>query len=240
MRSSMLNAVYNSRGLQSLGFLYAIMPGLRDLYPDDGDFAKSCARYSEHFNCHVFWGPFLCGAFLHTEQQISSGVVSEDFVSMLKDTTLNSLSAVGDSFISGSLVVALMLLLSCLVVLNSFHALWIFLLVWLLLALLLKVLGFYLGLARGFALLRQIRQLNLINKGDNLKILNGIMLAAFLAIALGFPPAVEGEGPDFMLVAQSWYLPIGVMVFLSYASTRIHLSRSLAIAAMVVGTSIFF
>lgn len=234
----MLNSVYNSRGLQSLGFLYSILPGLRALHSDDEVFAQSCARYSRHFNCHVVWAPFLCGAFLNAEKQIADGVISEDFVDMFKETTLNSLSAVGDSFISGSLIVAVMLVMSCLVMITNLHALWIFALLWILLALFVKVLTFYMGLSKGFTMLRHIRRLNLINKGDNLKILNGILLSAFLALALGFPPNEGIAGSKFMLVLQSWYLPIGVMVMLGYATTRIHLSRTLAVAAMVVGASI--
>lgn len=239
LRSGMLNSVYNSRGLQSLGFLYSVLPGLRELHSDDVAFARSCARYSRHFNCHVVWAPFLCGAFLNAEKQIADGIINEDFVDMFKDTTLNSLSAIGDSFISGSLVVAVMLVMSCMVIIGNLHALWIFALLWILLALFIKVLTFYTGLTKGFSTLRQIRRLNLVNKGDNLKILNGSLLSAFLALALGFPPSERAAGSEFMLVLQSWYLPIAVMVMLGYATTRIHLSRTLAVSVMVIAASIF-
>lgn len=238
LRSSMLNSVYNARGLQSVGFLYSVLPGLRELYPDDEAFAQSCARYSRHFNCHVIWAPLLCGAFLHAERHIASGLVSPDMIEKFKETTLNSLSAVGDSFVSGSLVVSLMLLLSCLVMLENTQVIWIFLAVLLLLALLLKAVTFFFGLARGFTVLRHIRRLNLINKGDYLKILNGILLAAFLALALGFPPPEAADMSRLRLVLDAWFLPIGVMVLMSYAVARIHLSRSLALVVMVLGTSL--
>ena len=238
-RSGMLNAGYNAGGLQSLGFLYAMLPGLREIHTGDEEFAQSCARYSHHFNCHVVWAPFLCGAFLHTERQISSGAINPDMVSMFKETTLNSLSAVGDSFVSGSLMVSTMLFLSCLILLDNPHAVWIFILAWLLCMFLLKFATFYLGLARGFTLLRHIRRLNLINKGDYLKLFNGILLATFMALALGFPAELNNEETGLPAIIRAWYLPIGVMILLSYAVTRIHLSRSLAVAAMIIGTSIF-
>lgn len=238
MRSGMLAVGYNARGLQSVGFLYAMLPGLRELYHDDEVFAQSCARYSRHFNCHVIWAPFLCGAFLHTERQIASGMVNADMIDTFKETTLNSLSAMGDSFVSGSLMVSLMLLLSCLAVLGNLHAIWVFLAIWLLLALPLKLASFYFGLARGFTLLRHIRRLNLVNKGEYLKIFNGMLLAAFLALALGFPPPDTGGAGHLRLALDAWFLPIGVMMLLSYAVMRIRLSRSLALAVMVVGTSL--
>lgn len=238
-RSGMLNAAYNARGLQSIGFLYAIMPGLREIYPDDEAFAASCSRYSEHFNCHVAWAPFLCGAFLHTERQVAAGTLDPEMIGMLKETTLNSLSAVGDSFISGSLMAGLVLLLSCLVLLGSPQAACVIVLAWLFLALLLKFSTFYLGLARGFNLLRHLRRLNLVNKGDYIKLFNGILLTALLALALGFPSGPPGAEFGLPSVVQSWFLPIGVMVILSYAVARVHLSRSLALAAMLLGTSFF-
>lgn len=239
LRSSMLNSAYNLRGLQSAGFLYAILPGLRELYPDDAALAESCARYSRHFNCHVVWAPFLCGAFLHAERQIASGAMGPETLDAFKETTLNSLSAVGDSFFSGSLMVSLMLSLSCLVLLANPHAVLVFLLLWLLLVLLLKPLTFYLGLARGFSLLRHIRRLNLINKGDYLKLFNGILLAALLALALSLPLGPPGLETGLPGMAQSWFLPVGVTIILGYAVARIHLSRSLALAAMLLGASFF-
>lgn len=238
LRSGMLNVAYNARGLQSLGFLYAMLPGLREIHKDDAAFAQSCARYSQHFNCHVIWAPFLCGAFLHSERQIASGTIKPEVVSTFKETTLNSLSAVGDSFVSGSLMVSIMLILSCLILLDNPYAVCCFLLIWLSCMFLLKFFSFYLGLARGFTMLRYIRRMNLINKGDYLKIFNGILLASFLGLALGFPPESAGDGA-LPSIVWTWFLPIGVMLLLSYAVARVHLSRTLAIAAMVIATSIF-
>lgn len=239
LRSGMLNAAYNTRGLQSMGFLYAVMPALREIYPDDEAFAESCSRYSGYFNCNVVWAPFLCGAFIHTERQIAAGSAAAGMVEILKETTLNSLSAVGDSFFSGSLMVSLMLILSCLVLLGSPHAAGVLLPLWLLAVIFLKVVTFYFGLARGFTLLRVIRRLNLINKGDYLKLFNSILLTALLALVLGFPSSPPGAELGLPAVVQSWFLPIGVMILLSYAVARIHLSRSLALAAMLIGTGFF-
>lgn len=234
-RSGMLNCAYSTRGLQSMGFLYSVLPGLRELHKDDESFAQSCARYSGHFNCHPIWAPFLCGAFLHAERQIAEGKISPDLVEMFKETTLNSLSAVGDSFISGSLVASLMLTLSCLVVLLNPYAVLGFLLIWLVLDIFLKLATFYLGLARGFSLLMHIRRLNLINKSDYLKIFNGILLVAFLALALGFPPDTQTELPR---IVKIWFLPIGIMMALSYTVARIHMSRTIAVTVIIIGTNL--
>ncbi len=238
MRSSMLNFMYTAQGLQSVGFLYSIMPGLREIHTDDAAFAESCARYSRHFNCNIFWAPFLAGSFLHLERQIAKKAVSPDFVIPLQDTTLNSLSAVGDSFFSGSLLVTQMLALACLVMLQGMAAACVLAVIWLVLSLVFKFASFNLGLARGMSMLRYVRGLNLINKGDYLKLFNAVLLAAIMAMATDVGIEEAKSQIDFRFVAQAWVFPLGITFLLAYAASRMRVSRSLATIIIVCSLSI--
>jgi PTS system mannose-specific IID component len=225
LRSGMLNFLYTEQGLQSIGFLYALMPGLRDLYRDDRDFSAACARYSRRFNCNAFWAPFLVGSFLHLEcRMLSEEGLNRDFMAPLIDTTLNTLSAIGDSFFNGSLLVSLILSLSCLVLLQDLSALGPLILLCLFLSLFLKIFLFYIGLSRGLTVLRRITGLNLVNKGDYLKVLNAVLLAAFLALALA--PAPGSLPLSFYEALQFWFLPVLMLLLLDYGAARLHIART--------------
>src|SRR5207302_1103412 len=50
-RSLFLQAAWNPRGMQNLGFAYAMEPALRDLYPDPTVRAHAVERHLEFFNC---------------------------------------------------------------------------------------------------------------------------------------------------------------------------------------------
>src|SRR5439155_670898 len=60
LRSMFLQAAWNPRGMQNLGFADAISPALAELYPDPVERAKAVARHLEFFNCH----PYLAAAIL--------------------------------------------------------------------------------------------------------------------------------------------------------------------------------
>ena len=81
-----------------MGFTYSMLPGLRELYPDERDFAAACRRYAAFHNCHPFWGPYLTGAFLEMETRIAAGLLKPAQIEPVRETLLNSLSAIGDSF----------------------------------------------------------------------------------------------------------------------------------------------
>jgi PTS system mannose-specific IID component len=234
----MLNFIYTTQGLQSIGFLYSILPGLRELHKDDQAFAQSCARYSKHFNCNIFWAPFLSGVFLHMEREIASGSIPPNFVTPLKDTTLNTLSAVGDSFFSGSILVTIVLMMACLLVLGNVMASGVLVILWLLGSFVVKFMAFNIGLARGMSVLRYVRRINLINKGDYLKLFNAVLLCAFLAIVMGISSEIVMQPLGIVAITEIWLLPLTMILLLGYSISRVRLSRTLAIFVIVAVASI--
>ena len=231
LRSSMINVAYNLRGLQNIGFTYAIMTGLRDLYPDDPSFLQSCRRYAAYHNCHPFWAPFLTGAFLHTEARIATGRLDAELFKPLKETTLNSLSAIGDSFFSGSVETVLFLFFACLLVKSYLGAVCAGLLIWLCCAIAAKAVTFYIGLSRGLAAIGLLRSFNLINIGDYIKIFGALLLVAFLTLALHAPAA----GPlSFPEVLWGWVLPVAVLLGMRVLVVRLRCPRSLLVSLLLL------
>ena len=221
LRSSMLNFLCSEQGQQSLGFLYSILPGLRDLHRDDRAFAQSCARYARHFKCHSLWAPFLAGAFLRQERQFAAGGSTPDPILPLQRTLLNSLSALGDSFFNGSLLIMLALGLACLAVLGWTTALGCLALSWFMLSLLFKWFSFHLGLARGFPYLRHVWRLRLADKAAWLKCCNALLLCLFLVLLL----RPEDNPASLAQTASSWFLPVAALVFTGGLIARLRLPR---------------
>ncbi|WP_291325006.1 PTS system mannose/fructose/sorbose family transporter subunit IID [Desulfovibrio sp. UCD-KL4C] len=176
LRSYFVGAGFNTRGLQNIGFSYAMQPGLEALYSDPLELSRARKRYVKHYNSHPFWAPLLIAIFLAVEIQIKDGKFPVAFLNKVKNTTSYTLSAIGDSVFAGSALIfwalaTISLLLAgnttaaMLLGLISFVALQIF-----------KVYIFWSGLHKGLGFLSELKKWNLINLGERLKFVNAFVL----------------------------------------------------------------
>ena len=117
LRSYLLGGAFTPQGMQSLGITHALEPGLAEIYADPEDLLCARQRYIRHFNTHPFGAPFLLGLFLNLEQLIARGVLPAEALSNIKDTAGYTLSAIGDSVFSGTLVPFWVLASACLLLL---------------------------------------------------------------------------------------------------------------------------
>ncbi len=204
LRTYLVGAAYNPRGLQNIGFLHAIEPALAALYGEGRALRAARMRYARHFNCHPFWIPMLLGIFLHAEAAIAEGRMNEALLYSLKNTTANTLSAIGDSFFGGSLLPAWGLGTSCLILAGNVQAAVLLTLALFLALHAFKLCSFILGLRRGLAVLRLLRRLDLINQGDRIKWANAVLLALFLFLALPGTSAPVWGAAALYLAAAGW------------------------------------
>jgi len=84
LRSFFLQASWNPRGMQNLGFADAISPALRELYPDPAACAKAVLRHLEFFNCHPYMASAILGGAVRLEERVASGEASPETVSSFK------------------------------------------------------------------------------------------------------------------------------------------------------------
>jgi len=98
LRSFLLQAVWSYERMQSLGFLYAIFPKLKELYKDDAnELRKSCQRHTGYFNTHPYMAPFILGTAARQEEKIKEN--QPDAVANLNRFKLQMagpLAAIGD------------------------------------------------------------------------------------------------------------------------------------------------
>ena len=156
-RTCCINAATTARGMQQVGLLFVLSPALRWLYPEGAARARAFARYGGHSNTHPFMIPLFVGILLSLEEEIAKGTLPESAVSSVRETLATTLSALGDSFFSGTLL-----------------PLWALVSVALLLF---RAGSFFSGLRHGMPVLVRLKRLNLINWVDRLKMVNAVLVA---------------------------------------------------------------
>ncbi|MBI5067065.1 MAG: PTS system mannose/fructose/sorbose family transporter subunit IID [Deltaproteobacteria bacterium] len=97
-RCLFLQAAWNPRGMQNLGFAYAIDPALRELYPDPAARQAALARHLGFFNSHPYMAAAIVGGAIHHEERVARGEEAADQPLTYKATLQGPLAAVGDGF----------------------------------------------------------------------------------------------------------------------------------------------
>src|SRR5947207_11830911 len=98
LRSLFLQAAWNPRGMQNLGFADAITPALRELYPEPVERAKAVARHLEFFNCHPYLAAAILGGAVRLEERVANGEAPPQIVSSFKSALGPPFAALGDGF----------------------------------------------------------------------------------------------------------------------------------------------
>lgn len=103
-RQFLIQGCWNYEGMQNVGFAYAILPALREIYSRRPEEAlKSVKRHLEFFNTHPVMGAVVLGAGVRLEEQAAAGEADPSRVGAFKMGWMGSLGAMGDSFFWGSL-----------------------------------------------------------------------------------------------------------------------------------------
>ncbi|MHC1711984.1 MAG: PTS system mannose/fructose/sorbose family transporter subunit IID [Solidesulfovibrio sp.] len=223
LRCYLIGAAYNTRGLQHVGLTFAMEPGLAALYPDPVDRDKAFARYLKLYNTHFFWTPLMVGLFLSLEVKIAQGVAPAEMLDNIKTTTAFTLSAIGDTFFSASIMGLWGLSAACLVASGHYILLGCLAGALLATAQIFKALTFHAGYREGFQVLRRLKRWDLVNLGRKVKVANAALLAVFWVLAR---PMGGGDTlADVVLVA----------LLAAWAATRPLVSREIALLALAAG-----
>lgn len=97
-RCLFLQAAWNRRGMQNLGFGYAIDPALRVLYPEPERHKEALRRHLAFFNCHPYTAAAIVGGAIHHEERVASGEEPGGASQAYKATLQGPLAAIGDGF----------------------------------------------------------------------------------------------------------------------------------------------
>jgi len=97
-RCLFLQAAWNRRGMQNLGFAYAIGPALRALYADPAKRREALGRHLGFFNCHPYMAAAILGGAIHHEEKVAVGEEMAGTPVAYKATLQGPLAAIGDGF----------------------------------------------------------------------------------------------------------------------------------------------
>ncbi len=211
-RSLFLQAAWNRRGMQNLGFAYAIEPALRALYADPARREEALARHLRFFNCHPYMAAAILGGAIHHEEQVAAGAEPGGAALDYKATLQGPLAAVGDGFFwtalrpffgavaaVGALVAGWPAIVAALVVYNLVHAA-------------LRLGLFRAGYARGDGVVSVIARLSLPRLAGWLRATGALLCGVALGILAlrGGPGAALAGVPAIPLVAAAaGYLALG-------------------------------
>ncbi len=176
MRCYLAGTGFNTRGMQNLGLMFAMQPGLRAIHTDPKKLKAAQKRYVRHYQSHPFWTPCLVGIFLHVESTISTGRFPPKMLTKIKDTMAYTLSALGDSVFAGSLLIFWALLTICLLLAGQGSGALVLGILFFIGLQAFRIYVFLGGLRQGFRFLERLKRLNLINWGRRIKYVNAALL----------------------------------------------------------------
>ena len=102
LRSFLLQGSWNFERMQNLGFVYALVPALRQLFRGE-ELAAACQRHLVYFNTHPYLASPVLGATLALEEQRSRGEPGALGVAEFKGMIMAPYAAIGDALFWGGL-----------------------------------------------------------------------------------------------------------------------------------------
>jgi PTS system mannose-specific IID component len=190
LRSLFLQAAWNPRGMQNLGFADAITPALRELYPEPAECAKAVARHLEFFNCHPYLAAAILGGAIHLEERVAGGQAPPEVVSSFKRALGPPFAALGDGFFWLALRPAAALLAAATEPFLGLGCVFVFLALYNAVHLPARVWLFATGYARGEGVVDAVARAHLASGTPLLKACGAALAGALAArgvLAAGFP-----------------------------------------------------
>ncbi len=210
-RGLLLQAAWNRRGMQNLGFAFAIDPALRALYPEPARRAEALARHLAFFNCHPYTAAAILGGAIHHEERVAAGDEPPAAPTAYKTMLQGPLAAIGDGFFWTALRPFFGALSVLLAVLVGWPALVLTVVAYNAIHLALRVGLFRAGYREGDAVVSSVARLSLPAAAERLRVagaaLCGLCVAALALRAYGLPRM--GAATISALAAAAGYAVLG-------------------------------
>ncbi len=188
LRSLLLQASWNPRGMQNLGLVYALYPALQFLYPDPAARRQAVQRHLTFFNTHPYVAAAIVGGVLYHEERIAAGEEDARRVTEFKSALMGPLAALGDGFFWLSLRPAAGAFCAALVPWLGAWAVVLFLVLYNVVHFTLRERLFRMGLQLGDRLVEAVAKARLPSRGARLRAVAAASAgaaAAYLAFAFG-------------------------------------------------------
>lgn len=233
MRTMLVQACWNFENMQSVGFLYSVLPGLEKIYADEPDKIKAAARrHIEFFNTHPYFSSHIAAMALAFEEKIQKGEVDPSAVNSAKVGLMGSLGAIGDSFFWGSLkpFVSLVSVLAALI--NPYLGIALLLFTYNYFHLRLRIDGFNKSLSSPNGIYQYLKQSNFAEKSEYIR----AMVMIFLGVYLGFFIArIMPSDQKIIFTVMQFSVSVGLIVALEFVYRKIAVTSEIVVfSAMFV------
>lgn len=181
LNSLFIQASWSFTGMQNLGFASSVAPALKGLYRGK-ELEGALRRHMEFFNTHPYMAAPILGAVVRLEEEVKAGKRDVASISSFKQGVMGPYGALGDSLFWGSIkpfaaVVALIMALS-----GSLWAPIIFLIVFNIPHLWMRVYGLLAGYRLGEDVVLYIKSLDLPGWGRRVRGLTLLLVGVLLAL----------------------------------------------------------
>jgi mannose PTS system EIID component len=190
LRSLLLQASWNPKGMQNLGLVYALYPALEVLYPDPEKRREAVQRHLTFFNTHPYVAAAIVGGVLYHEERIAAGEEDPRRVTEFKGALMGPLAALGDGFFWLSLRPAAGALCAALVPWLGAWAAVLFLVLYNVVHFTLRGRLFRMGLQLGDRLVEAVAKARLPTRGARLRAVAAASAGAAAALVGGSSPVV--------------------------------------------------
>lgn len=96
-RTTFLQGSWNFERMQNGGWCYALIPAIRQLYPDQKEAAKALQRHLLFFNTHPYVASPIVGVALALEEEKANGaLIRDEDIQAIKVGMMGPLAGVGD------------------------------------------------------------------------------------------------------------------------------------------------
>ncbi len=203
-RQFLLQGCWNYEGMQNMGFAYAILPALRELYRDrPEELTKALKRHMEYFNTQPSMGGVILGAALRLEERAAAGEADPREIGTFKVGLMGSLGAIGDSYFWGALRPMASAAGAILALVHPFLGIAALLLLYNAAHLSIRWKGFAAGIAGEANAVQFLKSAGFAGKTADRKIVAAILGGAYAGAAASKSAFLFGNGtaPAFLVVA---------------------------------------
>ena len=96
-RHQYLQGSWNFERMQNGGWCFAILPALKELYPEPAEYEKAVQRHLEFYNTHPYVSAPILGIILSMEERKANGEdISDQMIRDMKTGLMGPLAGVGD------------------------------------------------------------------------------------------------------------------------------------------------
>lgn len=232
VRSLFVQACWNFENMQSVGFLYTILPGLEKIYEDDPEGLRDAAlRHSGFINTHPYFATHLAAMSLAMEKEVKSGKIEPSSVNSAKVGLMGSLGAIGDSFFWGSLKPLSSLLAVLIALINPWVGVLFLILFYNFFHLRMRIDGFLTAIDSSEGMYTFLKTHDFAGKNEYIRSIVLVLLGVYLGffISRTLPP---NEG--FFVAGVHFALSLGVIVALEFVYRKIA-----AVSEIIVFSSLF-